>query len=156
MLLTNHVLTGSLLGLVIDNEYVLAPTAVASHLAMDMMPHFGFLPSVSTHGDLSSPLVKLWGALDFAAACVVLAAACYARPERAGHILVGAVGAALPDLTYLPEVVFGKRIYGLVPWLQRLIYGPLKAIQWYEKPPGLITETAWAGLMLWLLGRGIS
>jgi hypothetical protein len=61
------------------------------------------------------------------------------------------VGAWLPDLTYIPMVVFGRK--NIERWLP--FYRPmlrfLGFIQWYEKPLGLITEVVWAALMLALL-----
>jgi hypothetical protein len=152
MLLTNHVLTGTLLGLTIDNPVVLAPTAVASHLALDMTPHFGFDRPPSIEPTFREPAFIILGSLDFAASLAATLGACLIWPHRAGHILIGVVGAALPDLTYIPIIVFSKRILKLIPGYQAMI-DFLVRIQWYEKPPGLITEIIWAGLMLWLLSR---
>lgn len=151
MLLTNHVLTGIFLGLAIDEEAVLLPTAVASHLAMDMVPHFGFPKDAEDHGFRSRSFLFI-GGLDFLASAVVLGAFCIALPQRSGHIILGAFGAALPDLTYIPEIVFGKRIYRLFPWLKRLIYGFLGPIQRYESPLGTVVDGVWALLMLHVLG----
>ena len=39
MLLTNHALTGTVLGLSIDNEVILVPVAFASHFVLDGLPH---------------------------------------------------------------------------------------------------------------------
>jgi len=147
MFLTNHTLTGVLLGLTIDDVAVLAPVSVTSHLALDAVPHFG-------HGSMKSglrakPFIVL-GSFDFAASCIVTVAACLAVPARTGHILVGVIGADLPDLTYIPVIVFGtKLIYRIRGY--RAMLGFLARIQWYEHPPGLITEFIWAALMLTLL-----
>lgn len=151
MLLTNHVLTGIFLGLSIDNEAVLFPAAVASHLAMDVVPHFG-LPASSSNAGFKRHLFIVIGSMDFLASIVVLGAFCVAKPERSGHIVIGAIGAALPDLTYIPEIVFGKRIYRLVPWLKRLIYGFLGPIQRFESPIATVVDVGWAWLMLRTLG----
>ena len=153
MLLTNHVLTGTFLGLSIDNPAILFPAGVASHLAMDMVPHFGFTYSIFADGrkgfqDLGFIIV---GGLDFAVATSVVIGFCLARPDRAGHILIGALGAALPDLTYIPAIIFGERVYRWFPWLKRLIFGFLAPIQWFEKPIGLMTEVVWLALITTLL-----
>ncbi len=150
MLLTNHVLTGIVLGLTIDNPVLLAPTAVASHLVLDMTPHFGLPGTKPDHPNFRTRSFIVLGALDFTASIIVVAAACIIWPQRALNILVGTVGAALPDLTYIPLVVFGKLVYKLMPWYRTMI-SFLARIQWYEKPPGLITEVVWASLMLYLL-----
>lgn len=148
MLLTNHTLTGVLLGLTIDNPVLLAPTAVASHLALDMTPHFGHK---SLSGNFRSVRFLILGSADFALSIAVTITACIIWPERFVNILIGVVGAALPDLTYIPIIVFGWA--RLERWFS--FYRPmirfLGSIQWYEKPPGLITEIAWAMLMIWIL-----
>ena len=147
MLLTNHTLTGVLLGLTIDDLVVLAPVSVASHLALDMVPHFGH-PAL-THGLQTKPVIVL-GAFDFMASCAITVAACLAFPHRTGHILVGIISADLPDLTYIPIIVFGERLIYKIPGYRAMV-GFLWRIQWYEHPPGIITEYLWAALMLILL-----
>jgi len=69
-----------------------------------------------------------------------------------GDILVGVIGADLPDLVYIPMIVFGKALYRFLPFYAPMI-AFLGRIQWYEKPPGFITEIIWATLMLALLSR---
>ncbi len=147
MLLTNHTLTGVLLGLTIDDYAVLAPVSVASHLVLDMTPHFGH-PSMKD-GFRGKPFILL-GSFDFAVSCIVTAATCIAMPQRTGHILVGVIGADLPDLTYIPIVIFGYKSMYKIPGYRAMI-SFLARIQWYEHPPGLITEFFWAALMLTLI-----
>jgi hypothetical protein len=149
MLLTNHTLTGVFLGLTIDEPALLFPIAVASHLAQDVVPHVG--PPVTTAGWFRDPFFIVVGSLDFAASVAVTAAACWGRPDRAGHIIIGVIGADLPDLSYVPIVVFGRGRYAKFPWYEKMVQF-LSDIQHYEKPPGLITEILWAALMLWALG----
>src|SRR6266567_2067038 len=103
MLLTNHTLTGVILGLSIDNPVILAPTAVASHLALDMTPHFGH-PAFSG-GFQKTPFLML-GSVDFLLSIGVTISACLIWPGRAGHIIIGVVGADLPDFTYIPVIIF--------------------------------------------------
>jgi|GEM_PF-1588333 len=152
MLLTNHTLTGILLGLTIDNPAELAAAGVASHLAQDALPHFGN----GVHMDPGSPLFMAIGSLDFAGATVVTATACVIWPHRTAHILIGAISAGAPDFIWIPESFLGRR------WMETRLpgYRPLRrflgsskegGIQWYQQPPGLITEVLWAALLLWLL-----
>lgn len=148
MLLTNHTLTGVVLGLSIDHPAVLAPTAIASHLALDAVPHFG-------HPVLKGAFRKLpfliLGSVDFAVSIGITITACVLWPQRLGHILLGVFGAALPDLVYIPIIVFGWRRLDRWFAFYRPMIGLLAAIQWYERPPGLVVEAAWASAMLWLL-----
>ncbi len=149
MLLTNHTLTGVLLGLTIDNPLVLAPTAVASHLLLDATPHFG-TQTIKASFPRGRAFILI-GAVDFGASVAVTAVACLLWPARIPAVLVGVLGACLPDLTYIPLVIFGRG--NLERWLP--FYRPmlkfLADIQWYERPLGAITEAFWAMLMLWLL-----
>jgi hypothetical protein len=152
MLLTNHALTGVLLGLTIDNPAELAAAGVASHLVQDALPHFGN----GEHMDPGTPLFMIIGSIDFAGATIVTVAACMAWPHRAANLVIGAVSAGAPDFIWIPESFFGRR------WMEYHIpgYRPLRrflgsskegGIQWYQEPPGLITEVLWAALMLTLL-----
>ena len=147
MLLTNHTLTGILFGLTIDDIIVLAPVSVASHLALDAVPHFGH-PSMKG-GFRSKPFLIL-GSCDFAASCIITAAACVTMPQRAVHILVGVIGAGLPDLTYIPIIVFGQKLVYKIPGYRAMI-GFLARIQWFERPIGIISEYGWAALIMTLL-----
>lgn len=152
MLLTNHTLTGILLGLTIDNPAELALAGVASHLVQDALPHFGN----GEHMDPGVPLFFVIGSIDFAGATLVTIAACLAWPQRTLNIIIGVVSAGAPDFIWIPEAFLGRR------WMERYIpgYPPIRrflgaskegGIQWYQEPPGLITEAIWAVLALWLL-----
>jgi hypothetical protein len=151
MLLTNHTLTGVFLGLSIDNPVALAPTAVASHLVLDAVPHFG-ASIIRGDGDKRRLGFLILGSIDFALSVGVTVAACVLWPWRAGNIIIGALGADLPDLTYIPIILFRRGpVFKLLPF-----YEPMQRffsfIQWYEKPPGAITEVLWFALMAYLLG----
>ncbi len=150
MLLTNHTLTGVLLGLSIDNPAVLAPTAVASHLVLDMTPHFGFDRPKSVEPTFQERAFIILGSADFALSIAVTIAACLIWPGRTVNILVGVIGAALPDLTYIPIIVFGRKLMFKIPGYKPMIDFFVR-IQWYEKPLGLITEAVWTTLMITLL-----
>lgn len=154
MLLTNHTLTGIVLGLTIDNPVALGPAAVASHLLLDMTPHFWFRKTPHDRG-FREPKFLVFGTLDFIVSLTLVAAICILRPDRTINIIIGAVGAALPDLTYIPIIVFGQRLIYKIPGYRTMI-AFLSHIQWYEKPLGLITEVIWASLMLWFLNGQLS
>jgi len=155
MFLVNHTLTGIALGLTIDDPLLLAPASVASHLALDVVPHFGIAEAKNANFHVKSFIIV--GSIDFAVSIAVTIGACLLWPQRALNLLIGIAGACLPDLTYIPAIAFGKKgklwLYKHVPGYEAMIrfFG---RIQWYEKTPGLITEGLWLGLMLWLL-RGL-
>lgn len=141
MLLTNHTLTGVVLGLTIDNPAVLAPTAVASHLVLDSVPHFGIALKEPWYRD---PKFIVLGSADFALSALVAGGACIVWPHRIFHILIGVIGAQLPDLTYIPLILFGKKnVSRALPFYPAMLRF-LARIQWSETPTGFITEVIWA------------
>jgi hypothetical protein len=140
MLLTNHALTGAYLGLSIDNPALLLPTVIASHFALDSLPHFG-----APGHDLKHGAGFVLGCLDFASATAVTIGVCLTYPERIPHILTGVLGAVLPDLFYIPDILFGVRLDG--PYIKRF-HG---WIQWGERDWGTWIEAAWAMGMIYLI-----
>ena len=88
------------------------------------------------------------GSLDFALSIGVTVVACLIWPWRVGHILLGVFGADLPDLTYIPIIVFGEKLVNkILPFYPAMIRF-LAKIQWSESPAGFVTEVAWAIFML--------
>jgi hypothetical protein len=137
MLLTNHSLTGVVLGLTIDDPVILAPAAVASHLILDSTPHFG-IPKLN----FRSSKGFIIGSIDFGLSLCVLATGLILFPGRRGLVALGWLGAVSPDLLYLPEIFLKKRISGR--------FGDFHSwIQWSETIwPGALTDAAWGTLMI--------
>src|SRR4051794_2095773 len=102
MFLTNHTLTGVVLGQAIDSPLLLAPAAFASHLAMDSLPHFGS----KKWPYLSRPWYVM-AVIDNLIALSVFGAALILWPERRAQTVIGVFFACLPDLLFLVEVVRG-------------------------------------------------
>ncbi|MDR0342084.1 MAG: hypothetical protein LBI49_03035 [Nocardiopsaceae bacterium] len=104
MLVTNHVLAGALLGGSTRRPLPAFLIGVASHFAMDAVPHWGkwrdreyFLRVAVADG--------LAGLTAMGALLTV------ARPERRAAVAAGMIGAALPDLDK-PAVLW----FGASPW----------------------------------------
>jgi hypothetical protein len=137
MLLTNHSMTGVVLGLSIDDPIILAPAAVVSHLVLDSTPHFG-IPKLNFRS-LKGFII---GSIDFGLSLLVLALALVLFPGRRGLVALGWLGAVSPDLLYLPEIFLKKRISGK--------FGDFHSwVQWSETIwPGALTDAAWATLMV--------
>lgn len=90
MLITNHVLSGAVIGAVVGRPLPALGLGIASHFGLDMVPHWG------THDHESFAAVARRDGLTGLAAIAVLAAA--ARPRWRWPVLAGIVGAVLPDL----------------------------------------------------------
>jgi hypothetical protein len=139
MLLTVHALTGVTLGSVLENELILAPAAFASHLVLDSVPHFGIKGL-----DFRTPKGFIIGSLDFAGALTVLGVTLLIAPDRLAHTCIGWLGATLPDLFYIPEVLFK-----ITPFPRFKAFH--HSIQWSETLPGTIIDIIWGSLMAWVL-----
>ena len=100
MLLTNHVLSGALIGGLARRPLPAFAAGVASHFVLDTVPHWGkwgrrgFLRVAVTDG-----LVSL---------AVTGAVAAASPPDRRLAVLAGLAGAALPDLDKPVKLWFGR------------------------------------------------
>jgi hypothetical protein len=100
VLLTNHVLSGALIGALVRRPPAAFAAGVASHFVLDAMPHWGkwgsqrrFLRVAVTDG--------LVGLVTMGAFAVV------SPPGRRLAVVAGMAGAALPDLDKPTNVWFG-------------------------------------------------
>ena len=91
MLLTNHVLSGALIGALSRRPLPAFAAGVASHFVLDAMPHWGQWRSRRRFLAVAVPdgLISLAAMGTFAAV---------SPPDRRLAVLAGMTGAALPDL----------------------------------------------------------
>ncbi len=101
MLLTNHVLSGALIGALARRPLPAFAVGVASHFALDAIPHWGMWASRRHFLRVAVPdgLISLAAVGAFAAV---------APADRRLAVLAGMAGAALPDLDK-PAVVWLDR-----------------------------------------------
>jgi hypothetical protein len=104
VLLTNHVLSGALIGALARRPAPAFAVAVASHFALDALPHWGDWGSNRRFLRVAVPdgLIGLAAMGTFA----VLAPA-----ERRPAVVAGMTGAALPDMDKPVRMCFGRS-----PW----------------------------------------
>jgi hypothetical protein len=100
MLVTNHVLSGAVLGSLIASPPAAFVAGVASHFALDALPHWG----VAEGEDFLEVAVR--DGLSGLAAIGVLAA--LSAPDRRWPVLFGMAGAAFPDLDKPALLFFGR------------------------------------------------
>jgi hypothetical protein len=104
MLVTNHVAAGAAIGALLHRRPALAFAAgVASHVAMDCLPHWG-LPRVPESHDRFLEVAKKDGLAGLAAIAVLSAPA---RDLRSG-VLAGIAGATLLDVDKPARHFFGR------------------------------------------------
>ncbi len=127
MTATNHVVTGVLIGTVVHNPMLALPAALASHLVLDALPHYG-----DRHLKYSSTKFKLILGTDIYLAALVLVLVAVAAPEHRLLLLGCGVLAASPDLLWLPDFIAGLRKHKMP------VYGPVRRflhdIQRYQNP----------------------
>jgi hypothetical protein len=100
MLMTNHVLSGALVGAVVRRPLPAFAIGVASHFALDGMPHWGKWRSERQFLRVAVPD----GLIGLAAMAAFTAAA---PPDRRAAVTAGMLGAALPDLDKPTRLWFG-------------------------------------------------
>lgn len=140
MLITNHVMSGALVGASAAGPVSAFVVGIASHFALDTVPHWGdeskFLQVAVVDGLIG---LAAMGAITRAA-----------RPEQRPRVLAGMLGACLPDADK-PSGVF----FGCSPF-------PLALDDWHKQiqrestrrmPQEIIVATAGA-LLVWRVLRG--
>lgn len=100
MLVTNHVLSGALIGAVVRRPVPAFLSGVASHFALDMVPHWGVAEGVDWF-----PVAVRDGLTGLTAMAVMTA---LAPPSVRLGVLAGMSGAAFPDLDKPGNVFFDR------------------------------------------------
>ncbi len=100
MLLTNHVLSGALIGGLIRRPAAAFAVGVASHFVLDAVPHWGNWRSKRVFLRVAVPdgLISL---------ATMGALAAMSPPERRRAVVAGMAGAALPDIDKPTTLWFG-------------------------------------------------
>ena len=100
MLVTNHVLSGAIIGAAARSPWIAFPVGFASHLVLDAIPHWGRFDS---HDHFMRVAVA-----DGLTGLAVMGAATAATPaaDRAA-VFAGMAGAAFPDLNKPSNIFFG-------------------------------------------------
>jgi hypothetical protein len=101
VLLTNHVLSGALIGALARRPLPAFALGVAAHFALDAVPHWGKWESTGEFLRVAVPdgLVSL---------AVMGALAAMAPADRRAAVLAGMSGAALPDIDKPAKLWFGR------------------------------------------------
>lgn len=98
VLVTNHVLSGALIGAAVRRPLPAAALSVASHFVLDAVPHWG---------EFGQGLLRVAVPDGLAGLAVMGAFTAIAPRERRLAVLAGMAGAALPDLEKPTRLFFG-------------------------------------------------
>ncbi len=102
MLVTNHVLSGALIGAVTRRPGVAFAAGIASHFVLDAVPHWG------DWGDDNSLFMRVAVRDGLVGLAVMGTLAAVAPPRVRSAVIAGMAGAALPDLDKPSRVFFGR------------------------------------------------
>ena len=102
MLVTNHVLSGALIGAVTGRPCVALGAGIASHFVLDAVPHWG------DWGDDTSLFLRV-AVRDGLTGLAVMGMLGAVAPSRVRvAVIAGMTGAALPDLDKPSKMFFGR------------------------------------------------
>ena len=102
MLITNHVLSGALIGAVTRRPATAFALGVASHFVLDGIPHWG------DWGNDKSLFMRVAVRDGLTGLAVMGTLTAVAPPSARAAVLAGMAGAALPDLDKPAVVFFGR------------------------------------------------
>ena len=105
MLITGHVSSGALIGLVAPSPAAALVAGIASHAALDALPHWG------TDGGMEGDVLRVAVADGLTGLALIGAIARATGRRRLPTVLAGVVGACLPDLDKPGQLFFGRSPY---------------------------------------------
>ena len=129
----NHVAFGSLIAITIKQPALVVPLALASHFALDMLPHYGEDPRAPS----GSRPYHIRIVVDGLASLALLVYVSSQFPVYTGVIVLGAFFAILPDF-FWPFALYIKNNNPLWKFLRFH-----KRIQNFESPRGIYLEIVW-------------
>lgn len=147
MMATPHMLAGAALGRVLRPRWLAYSAAFASHLLLDMVPHFDSHSLFGAERGGPTRMEAVVAVTDFAVGAAVIGALAWQARGR-GMVVAGFLAVAMDLMEYVPPVG---------PWLQQwpaaasftrlhhALQHNLTAARW---PLGLATQAAVAGLAL--------
>lgn len=143
MTITNHALTGAVIGLTVSNPLIAIPAAYVSHYICDAIPHYD-----GDNDRMSRPGFKYYLAADAALCVALVVLLALVRPDMWIVAAVCAFLATSPDLFWINRyrcVLAGKA------WKPNWHSKFASRIQWFERPIGAVVEVSWAIAALFVL-----
>jgi hypothetical protein len=140
----NHAVTGAVLAVAIDKPIIVVPLALLSHFALDALPHFG-----QAHEDHRSSGFLMFLLTDIALCGVLVLALLLARPDAWLLPALCAFLATSADFMWMPGYL--RTLHGLPQRKSNSAVIRFHSwVQWYQRPPGAITEGVWlfGGILL--------
>ena len=143
MLLTNHVLSGALIGALARRPLPAFAAGVASHFVLDAVPHWGDWGSLRR-------FLRVAVADGLVSLAVAGALAAASPSERRLAVLAGMAGAALPDLDKPGRLFFGRSPF---PAAVDRFHGRIQREAWHRGYVEILAAAALTPAALTVLRR---
>jgi hypothetical protein len=141
MLVTNHVLSGAVIGATTRRIVPAFLLGIASHFALDAVPHWGGWEG-------PPPLLEVAVPDGLAGLAAMGAMTALAPRGRRAAVLAGMAGAALPDLDKPSRVFFGRSPFPrAVDWFHKVIQNEAPHRLKYELAVAVACGAAAVGLL---------
>ncbi|MBI2022021.1 hypothetical protein HYS93_04065 [Candidatus Daviesbacteria bacterium] len=152
MLITNHVLAGSLIGLTVKEPSLAIILSLSSHFVMDALPQFGYPGRGGYPEVLKHKLSYIVGVITFLSTLLIVL---FLVTSNMWFALICGIVAASPDIlgwyNYVAYEKKGLSANGLLKLLHVQFH---RRIQRFERPWGIYIEViVFVILLLMLLGR---
>lgn len=143
MTAVNHVATGALIAVTIKVAVIAIPLSVLFHFICDIIPHFGIYEydRVKRNSHWLFKLVSVLSAVG-TITLLILVPLHTAPVVSWATVLLCMLAAILPDVSWLP--MFIREVKTKVEKPMGKFNQIHQAIQWYEKPLGLVVEAFWS------------
>jgi hypothetical protein len=151
MTATNHALTGTLIGLLIDKPYLALPLAFLSHFICDAIPHYG---SVERDDVLKTKTFKEYLVVEAGLCALIVLVLALTHPPYWQQASVCAFLAASPDLYWFKRY---KAALDNKKWKPDLFGKFASDIQWFQTPKryiapiGIFVELFWFSTAILLI-----
>ena len=142
----NHAMTGTVIGLLVGQPLAAVPLAIGSHFVCDALPHFGTgLPEKIV---LKSNKFRNYLVAEAALCLLLVVWLTVGRPEHWLLAVICAFAATAPDLLSMNRYF---KVRNGQHWQPGRYSKFAAAIQWFERPIGVVVEIAWFAAAIVLL-----
>jgi len=149
VLVTNHVLAGSVIGLTVKEPSLAIIIAFTSHFVMDMLPHFGYPGRKGYPEALKHKLSYIVGSLTFISTLWILL---FLIANNKWFPLICGFTAASPDIAGWYNYVFYEKRGVSANGLLKLLHVQFhRRIQKFERPWGIYVEVVLFFILLSML-----
>jgi hypothetical protein len=154
MLLTPHVLVGTVIGMTIQNPIIAVPLSIGAHLLGDLVPHWDFYSHTSKEQKLRGwrPIAVMadYGlAIAIGVFFTLNALWVIKNPGMAVNVFLCGIGSVLPDALEAPHIYMTHE-----PAITKFVYSIQHRLQFQAKPPwGIISQLIVCGAALLVIAN---